>query len=220
MNLRNIKAAIFDLDGTIADSMGIWDRIDDEFFNKHGIEQTGDYKDIIKTMGFRKAAEYTKARFDFRITVQEIVDEWFQMSLNEYAFNVKLKPGAGEFIKKLKAAGLKIGLATATGQRLFEPLLKRCGVFDCFDVFATTEEAGKDKNYPDVYILCAGRLSVPPQNCMVFEDILAGIKSAKSAGMKTTGVFDRRSILEKEQILKETDYFLNSFNEIINDVEF
>lgn len=220
MDMRNIKAAIFDLDGTIADTMGIWDRIDDIFFEKNGITDPGDYKEAIKTMGFKDAACYTKKRFGLSQSCSEIIDDWYNMSKDEYAFNVKLKPYAAEFINKLSRKNIKIGLATATGTALFKPLLIRCGIYGKFDTFVTTDDAGKDKSCPDVYLLCAGKLAVPPEQCMVFEDTLAAVKSAKKAGMNVTGVFDAQSYAEKDRIMKSADYYINGFRDIIGSMVF
>lgn len=216
MDLNGIKAAIFDLDGTIADSMGVWDWIDNEFFRLHNIAMPDDYKDSIKAMDAGKAAEYTKKRFKLNLSVKQITDEWFSMSQNEYTHNVCLKPFAAEFIRKLDASGMKIGLATATARELFEPLLKRYGILSCFDEMVTTEECGKDKNSPDIYLLCAKKLSVQPHDCMVFEDILAGVKSAKIAGMKVIGVFDKYSASEKTSICALADCYIDNFGEMLN----
>ncbi|MEG6571383.1 HAD family phosphatase [[Clostridium] cellulosi] len=220
MDLRGIEAAIFDLDGTIADSMEMWDRVDDIFFEAHGLDMPDDYKDAIKAMDFNKAAEYTKRRFNLSLSINEIICEWYQLCENEYANNIELKPHAAEFIKKLSGAGLKIGLATATDADLFIPLLKKFDIFNCFDAYVTTDQAGKDKNSPDVYLLCAEKLKTPPERCIVFEDILAGIKSAKSVGMKVAGVFDNRSACEKEQILKTADYYIHDFGEVADNLIF
>lgn len=208
-----IKAAIFDLDGTIADSLGVWGRIDKMFFEKRGMELPPDYQKSIVFMGFNEAAEFTRKKYGLPQTKEEIINEWRNMAVHEYADRIELKPGAREYIKTLKDSGIKIGLATASGRELFEPLLKRHGVFNLFDAFTTTEEAGRNKEFPDVYLKCAEKLNVEPKSCVVFEDLLSALRSAKSAGMKVVGVFDPTSAHEQKEIESEADLFIEDFKD-------
>ena len=211
MRMGGVSAAIFDLDGTIADSLWVWNLIDEKFFDRRGILLPQDYKDTIKGMGFSQAAAYTKRRFALEQSEQEIVGEWYSMAIEEYSYNIRIKAGVREYLEYLQGVGVKIGLATASGRELFEPLLKNNGIYDFFDAFATTDEAGRDKTFPDVYLLCAKRLFAQPCNCMVFEDILPGVRSSKSAGMQVTGVFDRFSETERQAVEAEADFFIEDF---------
>jgi HAD superfamily hydrolase (TIGR01509 family) len=208
-----VKAAIFDLDGTIADSMGVWTDIDVEFFEGHKIMIPQDYQEALRGMDFSHAAIYTKERFSLAESVEEITAEWSAMALHEYAFNIKLKAGVIEYLDHLKTRGVRIGLATASGRELFEPLLSRHGILKYFDVTTTTSEAGRSKNFPDVYLLCAKKLQVNPQSCLVFEDILLAVRAAKSAGMMVVGVHDSHSASERKAIETEADYFIEDFFE-------
>lgn len=212
---KNIEAAIFDLDGTIADSLDVWHNIDAEFFALFGLKLPDYYQDAVKTMDFRAAAEYTKKLLGLSMTEDEIITKWNLMCRDEYAHNIPLKEGAAKYIKALSSRGVKLGLATASGPELFGPLLKRHGVYGCFDAFVTTAEAGKDKNSPDVYLLCAERLSCRPERCMVFEDILPGVLAAKSAGMAVTAVLDRHSLKDRPKIIASADYYIESFEEAL-----
>lgn len=214
--MSNVKAAIFDLDGTIADSLWVWERIDLEFFRKREMDVPQDYMNAVKSMGFIQAAAYTKKRFSLPQSESEIIDEWYSMAEHEYAFNVKIKDGVCDYLKKLRENGIKTGLATASGRKLFEPLLERYGILDLFNAFATTGEAGKDKNFPDVYLLCAKRLHVEPGSCVVFEDIFPGAKAAFSAGMKIIGVFDSYSVSDRQDIEKIADCYIEDFRSAPN----
>lgn len=207
----NVKAAIFDLDGTIADSLWVWRHIDLEFFKKRDMELPDDYMDAVKSMGFIQAAAYTKKRFSLPLSESEIIDEWFSMAEHEYACNVKIKDGVSDYLKLLRKNGIKVGLATASGRKLYEPLLERYNMLRLFDAFATTGEAGKDKNHPDVYLLCAKRLNTEPSSCIVFEDIFPGAKAASSIGMKIVGVYDKYSASEREDIEKISDCYIEDF---------
>jgi HAD superfamily hydrolase (TIGR01509 family) len=213
MNKKTVafKAAIFDLDGTLADSLQVWNHIDVAFFELHGLALPEDYQDSIKDMGFPQAAAYTKERFFFQQSEQEIMRQWMEMARLEYAERVALKDGVCDYLHALKSAGIKIGLATASGPELYEPLLKRHGVFDCFSSFATTVRAGKDKTSPDVYLLCAEELGCKAEDCMVYEDLLTAVLTAKTAGMMVTGVYDRYWHAEQDQIIAAADRYIRSF---------
>lgn len=213
---RKIEAAIFDLDGTIADSLDVWSRIDTAFFASHNMEMPGDYLSSVKSMGSPDAASYTKRRFGFSQNEDEIMEQWGKMAQHEYAVNIPLKYGAREFILALHSAGVKLGLATASGSELFEPLLKRHGVYDCFSSHVTTMQAGKDKSHPDVYLLCAKELCCEPAGCMVFEDILPAVCAAKKAGMMVTGVYDSHSSADRREIEAAADFYIESFTQAMN----
>lgn len=210
VNLR-LEAAIFDLDGTLADSLDVWSRIDRDFFALHGLVLPDDYQDNIKSMDFSKAAEYTKSRFGLELSKDEIMEQWKRMARHEYAENIPMKTGAGKFLRALFGSGLKLGLATASGPELYEPLLERHGVLGCFSALVTTTEAGKDKNHPDVYLMCAERLGCAPDRCLVFEDILPAVLAAKSAGMIVAGVADAHSRCDRGAIMAAADLFVEDF---------
>ena len=179
--MNEIKAIIFDLDGTLIDSMYVWHKIDIDFLAERGLKVPPDYEQAIKTMHFETAAEYTIARFGFKETPQEIMSIWLNMALNEYAHNVRLKDNVEELLKRLKTLSVKIGIATSSKPILAEPVLKNNGVYDCFDIICYTSEVGLDKRHPDIYLLTAKKLGVKPEECIVFEDIIDGINGAKLA---------------------------------------
>ena len=179
------KAAIFDLDGTLLDSMGVWDQVDIDFLGKRGIEVPPDYMIKVSSMQFRQIAEYTIARFGLKDTPEGLMQEWDDMVRVAYSTTVEAKPGALDYLRDLKSAGVKMGVATSLPPQLREPALRHVGMLDMFDDIVSVDDAndvGKDQ--PDVYLLAAERLGAKPADCTVFEDLLVGIKSAKSVGMK------------------------------------
>lgn len=210
-----IEAAIFDLDGTIADSLDVWSDIDRVFFENHSMVEPPDYQINVQSMNFEQAAEYTKKTYHIEESCEEIMNQWKVLSIKEYSEKILLKDGVFEFLKKLNQEGVKIALATASGKELYEPLLKRCGIYSFFSYCMTTKEVGKDKNYPDIYLRCAEKLNVTPSKCMVFEDILPGITSAQKGGMKACGVFDIHSKRDEQLIEKTADLYIRSFKELI-----
>lgn len=216
--LKNIKAAIFDMDGTLVDSMWVWSKIDIEFLKKRGIALPSDLKDNIEHLSFTDTAKYFKDRFKLQESIEDIMKEWNDMALEEYSKNIKLKADADRFLFSLKTAGIKIALATSNSQMLLEASLKNNGILQYFDVITTTDEVARGKNFPDIYLLTAKRLGVTSEECIVFEDILPAVKGAKAAGMKVVGVFDEYSEHQKIDIINTADYFINEYKDIIEAV--
>lgn len=212
--LKNIKAAIFDMDGTLIDSMWVWKTIDVEYLKKRNIEFPSDLRENIEHLSFTETAKYFKERFNLSETIDEIKDEWNYIALKEYTDNVKLKPGAKEFLNLLKSNGIKIGLATSNCDMLLEVALKNNNIYDYFDCITTTNEVHRGKNFPDVYLLCAERLGVVPEECIVFEDILPAVIGAKAAGMKVVGVHDIYSENQKEDITRLADLYIFKYDEL------
>ena len=134
------KGIIFDLDGTILDSMHIWEEIDKKFLGKRGLEVPEDYLRSIAPLGFERAAVYTIERFGFLETPEQIIAEWYQMATDAYANQVQLKPSAEEYLRYLKKRGIKIGIATSCEPQMFLPALERNGILDLFESYTTVRE--------------------------------------------------------------------------------
>jgi len=212
--LTNINAVIFDLDGTLVDSMGIWDKIDIDYLRKRNIELPQDLRECIEHLSFLETAKYFKNRFNLPESIEEVAAEWNDMALVEYSNSVKLKKGAREFLTLLKSKGLKIALATSNSETLLEAALKANGVFELFDVICRTDEVNRGKNFPDVYLLAAERLGVSPENCMVFEDLVPAVMGAKAAGMKVVAVHDLYSEGQKEKLEALADRYILNYEEL------
>ncbi len=213
--MKELKGAIFDLDGTLLESMGIWAQIDQRFLAKRGISLPDDYVEKVTPMNYRDAAAYTIARFSLPETAGEVIRDWVKMSQQAYRFEIALKPRAGEFLRNLKNRGVRLAVATAQAPELYEPALKNNGVFDLFDAFAHLGEVERGKGFPDIYFLAAQRLGLSARDCVVFEDISAGIRGAKAGGFQTCGVYDPYSDYEKETILREADQYIDSFAQLL-----
>ncbi|ELC8443293.1 HAD family phosphatase [Clostridium perfringens] len=214
--LNNIKGVIFDLDGTLVDSMGVWAKIDVDYLNNLGHEVPNNLKEEITHLGFKEVAKYFKKRFNIADSEEEIMKIWHDMAYIEYKENIKLKPGAREFLKQLKESNIKIGLATSNSYPLLEVSLKSNDIFDLFDSITITGEVSRGKNFPDVYLLAAERLGLDPKDCAVFEDILPAVKGALSAGMKVFAVEDHTvSDEERTEIKKYAHEYIESFNDLL-----
>ena len=213
--LDNIKGAIFDLDGTLVDSMWVWAQIDIDYLKMKGHSAPPDLKDNIGHLSFSQTAAYFKERFKINDSIDTILTDWHNMAFNHYSNNVKLKAGVREFLKKLKDRKVKIALATSNSVPLLEACLKNNEIYDYFDSITTTDEVSRGKDYPDVYLLAASKINVTPENCLVFEDILPAVKGAKSANMKVIAVKDDDSLDSKELLTKYADKYIESFNELL-----
>lgn len=195
-DFSRFKGVIFDLDGTLVRSSHVWSKIDNDFLAKRGFEVPHDYTEKIACLNFREGALYTIERFGLSESPDEIIAEWYDMAKQEYSSSVKLIDGAEKLILRLKNKGIKIGLATASNEGLYTAALKSNGVYDYFDAFASSEEVCRSKEFPDVYILAAGKLNCPVGECAVFEDVPKCAEAARSAGFFTFGQSDDRGLMK------------------------
>lgn len=214
--LPYFESAIFDMDGTIIDSLGIWEKIDYDFLEKkRGIKVPSDYVFKIAPMSFSETAIYTKERFNLPESPEALMQEWTEMAIYEYSNNIFLKEGAKEFIELLKKQNKKVILCTSSPDFLYTPVLKNNGIFHLFDACANTCEAGVGKTEPDVFLLAAKKAGVKKENCLVFEDVFDAAFCAKNVGMKVCGVFDERSRDHKEKMTALCDLYIDSFRELL-----
>lgn len=205
------KAAIFDLDGTLIDSLDVWRQIDIDFLGKRGYAVPDDYLKEIACLGFNAAADYTIARFGFSETRESIVREWFNMALYAYSNQVELKNGVKSYLEKLKGQRVKMAIATASDEQLVLPVLKRHGILELFENITTVQEVARGKGFPDVYDKAAQRMQVSPSECIVYEDILQGIQGAKAGGYRAIGVYDVHSAKDMEQMKAQADGYIMDF---------
>lgn len=209
------SAAIFDLDGTLLDSLWVWQEVDDAFFAARGMVKPDDYARAIQGLSFREAAVYTVRRFGLDETPEAVMGEWMRMTEAAYAHSVGLKPGALGYLRALKRCGVKLAVATANRQELFEPALRRCGALALFDAVATCAEAGDgSKSDGAVFCLAARRLGAPPETCAVFEDTLEGVTGAKRAGMRAYAVRDGGNDHHSKAIAALADGVIDTFDEM------
>ncbi len=212
--MNKTKAAIFDLDGTLIDSMWIWEKIDHDYLSSKGLAIPSNLKDEINHLSFNQTAHYFKNRFQLTESIEEILKTWNDMAYNHYSNNISLKEGAKELLTYLKTNNIKIALATSNSETLLTVALKSTGIYEYFDVISTTNEVDKGKNFPDIYLLTANKLGVTPNNCVVFEDILEAVKGAKLANMKVCAVYDKYAEYQKEQLSLTADEYINNFKDI------
>ncbi|BCZ49163.1 haloacid dehalogenase [Clostridium gelidum] len=213
--LNNIKAAIFDLDGTLVDSMWVWSQIDVDYLKKKGYSMPKNLRGEIVHLSFSQTAVYFKEKFNLDDSIEKISKDWHDMAFDHYSNNVKLKLGVKDFLNNLKSSKIKIGLATSNSIPLLEACLKNNGIYEYFDSITTTDEVSNGKDCPDVYLLAANKLGINPKHCLVFEDILPAVQGAKAANMKVIAVKDDECLDSKEDLLKYADKYIHSFEELL-----
>ena len=213
--LENKKAMLFDLDGTLVDSMWMWEAIDIEFLGAYGYECPDDIQRAIEGMSFSETAVYFKERFDLPLSLEEIKAVWTRMSIDKYRHEVPLKPGVLEFLKYCKANGIRTGIGTSNGSEIVDAVLTSLKVKEYFDAVVTACEVAHGKPEPDIYLEVAKRLGVQPENCLVFEDIPAGIMAGKAAGMPVIAMEDDFSadLMDEKRAL--ADAVISDYRELL-----
>ena len=209
--LKNIKACLFDMDGTLLDSMHIWKDIDIEFLGKYGYELPPTLQREIEGMSFRETAVYIKDKFGLPEDVDTIMDIWNEMAYQKYSEEIFFKEGAFEFIKMLKEKGIRTAICTSNSRELVNAVGEHLGFMPYFDTIITSCEVGAGKPAPDIYLEAARRVGVAPEQCLVFEDIVTGLMAGKRAGMKTCAVEDPYSEDQREAKKAMADYYLDSY---------
>lgn len=213
-NGKQWEAAVFDLDGTVLDSMWIWESVDTRFLADNHLPVEESYLKALVNMNFPQAAAYTKQRYSLEKSEEQIMQEWYALARGMYENEVGLKPHAAEYLAYLKERGVKIAAATSSEPVLYEPALKRNGVYRYFDAFARSSETAHGKDTADVYVLAAKRLGTVPERCIVYEDILKGIQNAGAEGCLTVAVEDLASAEEAEKIREAADIYITDFREL------
>ncbi len=213
--LDNTDAIIFDLDGTLVDSMWMWRDIDKEFLGERGFELPPTLQKEIEGMSFNETALLFIERFHLKETQDELKVIWNDMAYDKYAHVVRPKPGAIRFLDRAKKAGFKMGIASSNSIELINAALANYDLFDYFDVIISANDVPRGKPYPDVYLAVAEGLKVDPARCLVFEDITMGIMAGKSAGMRVCCIDDDYSADDVENKKNAADYYIYSYDEVV-----
>lgn len=208
-----IRGAIFDVDGTILDSMGIWDTIGNDYLLSLGIETEENLAETFSTFSLEESARYYQDNYNVELSVDEIIAGVNHLIETFYLERAELKSGVRKFLELLKRNGIKMTIATATDLPLIEGALKRCGVTEYFSEILTCSMVGKSKSHPDIYRTALEHLGTQKQDTYVFEDAFHAARTAHEDGFPVVGVFDPSESSQKE--LKEvSDIFIESFENL------
>ena len=206
-----IKGAIFDLDGTLIDSMFIWDTIGEDYLKSLDITPKENLAEIFKTFSLKQAAEYYRNNYGVKLSIQEIIDGINNMVAETYRTKVTLKPGVGDFLKRLHRAGVKMCIATVTDRAIVEDVLNRLDVRNYFSEIFTCAEVGFSKETPEIYRQALKHLGTKKAETVVFEDVLHALKTAKDDGFTVAAVYDEHE-QRQEEMKMISDYYITDFD--------
>ncbi|WP_461810906.1 HAD family hydrolase [Faecalimonas sp.] len=213
--LENMKAVLFDLDGSLADSMWVWTTIDMEYIKEYQLEVPPHFYREMEGKSFTETAQYFLDVFpNLPFTLEELKQDWINRAYDKYTKEVKLKEGALDFLNMLKEQGILMGIATSNGRQLVEGFLKANQIETFFGTVWTSCDVCAGKPAPDVYLKAAESLQVSPEYCLVFEDVPMGILAGKNAGMKVCAVEDEFSKEQEKKKRELADYYIQNYNDI------
>ena len=207
-----LTGAIFDFDGTLLDSMFIWDTIGEDYLRTLGKEPHEDLKETFMTLTLEEAAEYYREHYKVTLSVTEIVDSINAMVEGIYRTKVTLKPGVMAYLRLLKERGVKMCVATVTDRYLVEDTLERLGILHYFSEIFTCAEVGYGKDKPIIYQKALEHLGTAKEETFVFEDSLFALETAKIDGFPTVGVYDMHES-RQEEMKRLADCYVRSFEE-------
>ena len=209
----NITGAIFDFDGTLFDSMHVWKGIRYKFFESLGVEFTAEDELAFKGLFLRETFYLAIDRFKLNYTYEELLSKLFEYIKGRYLEDTEPKNDIIEFLEKLKAKGVKMGIATATGEPALVAVLEKYGMLDYFSAIYSTYTVGASKTEPKVYDVVLGEIGTNKETTWVFEDALYAAKTAKANGYNVVGIYDK-SEPETEKLKDLVDIYIHNYSEI------
>ena len=209
-----IRGAIFDVDGTLLDSMFIWDTIGETYLRSIGYQPKENLNETFKNMSLHQAARYYQTEYGVTRSIDEIMDGVNAMLERYYRFEVPLKPGVAELLERLRQDGVRRCIATATDRHLVEAALDRCGVLSCFGEIFTCNEVGHGKDEPDIFEEALRSLGTRREETLVFDDALYAVRTAKEAGFPVAAVYDSHERSQAE-VRARSDLYLEDLTQLV-----
>lgn len=216
VRLDEIEGAIFDIDGTLLDSMNMWKNVGSSYVRMKGKVPEADLDEIIKDMSFLESARYIKVHYQFEEDIEAMMDEVNQMVKENYQGKIQEKPFVKEFLERLRDKGVPMCVATATDESLVKACLKRLGLLEYFKEIFTCRNVGAGKEQPDIYEAALQRLGTLKEKTFVFEDVLHAVKTAKQAGFPVAALYDESSREDWKEIIGLADISAVSMGEFIS----
>ena len=205
-----IKGAIFDVDGTLLDSMEIWEDVAIRYLKSIGVEAELDLPEVMFTMSLPEGAAYVKEHYRLTQETDEIIKGVLDIIRNYYEETAPLKPGVTKILEELSGKRIPMTVATSNNKEEVEAAFKRLGIASYFSRIFTCEEVGAGKTRPDIYMKAAEYMGTRPEETVIFEDVLHAIRTAKKAGFLAVGLYDEASKADQEEIKKEADWYAKS----------
>ena len=214
--LKNIEAVLFDLDGTLVDSMWMWKDIDIEYLARFGYTYPEGLQEAIEGLSFSETAVYIKERFGIADPIEKMMSDWNDMARYKYYNEVPLKSNVKEFMERARLCGYRMGIGTSNSRELAVGVCEVLGIDNYIDHILTGTDVEHGKPEPDLFLGVASALGTDPSRCMVFEDIVPGIIAAKRAGMTACAVSDKFSEYADDEKRRLADHYIDDFGDIID----
>lgn len=208
-----MRGAIFDVDGTLLDSMSIWDTIGTDYLRSIGYEPRENLNEVFKNMSLYQAARYYQTEYGVTLSIDEIMVGVNTMLERYYRFEAPLKSGVVELLEQLCRSGVKLCIVTATDRYLVEAALDRCGVLSCFGEIFTCNEVGHGKDEPYIFEAALRFLGTPKAETIVFDDALYAVRTAKEAGFPVAAVYDSHE-KDQDQVRELADVYLEELTHL------
>lgn len=206
---------IFDLDGTLLDSNGLWGQVDEEFLARRGLAVTAEYEDAVARCIFPTAAAYTKEYYRLPDRPEDIMAEWVELAAHHYRDLAPLKPGALEFLERCQKEGRPMAMFTACRPELCRLALERFGLTRYFQHIIYAEEIGLEKHDPACFLRLSQLLGVSPAQCTLFDDSPANCATAHAAGMTVVGVYDPFYDARQDEMRRVCARYVSSLTELL-----
>lgn len=205
---------LFDMDGTLIDSNGIWKNVDREFLARRGLPYTHAYYEGVAHTIFPLAAKFTKEFCGLPESCEEIMAEWMDLAKDLYA-HVAVKPGVRAYLKQCRAEGRRMAVVTSSVPEHCHTALKNLDLEKYFEGIVFAHDLGLEKKQPDIWLAAAGEYGVRPQDCTVFDDSLAACRGARAAKMRIVGVYDGFFAQDEREMRGFCDVYIKSFAELL-----
>ena len=212
-----LQSAIFDMDGTLIDSMPMWMEVGLNVLHAHGIHPEPELANYLSTLTLEQAADYCREQYLPTLTADALLQEIYDQAETFFRNEVQAKPGVCAFLSLLQSKGVKMCVATNTDRYLVDIALRHAGLDSYFQEILTCSEVGQGKKAGSkIYEQALLRLSANKQDTVVFEDALHAIRTAKNAGFRVCAIYDPAAEQEQEEIRNLSDYYVRSFGELIS----
>jgi len=208
-----IRCAIFDLDGTLVDSMVYWSIAPFEYAKMKNIEPKEDLADKFLAMSLPESAKYFKDVYNVPDSLEKIMDDINSIMEKYYMENVEIKPNIGVLLEKLYSLNIKMAIASSTDKYLIEEVVKKLHIDKYFDFIITSTMVNESKNKPSIYLKCIEHFNLLPEETYVFEDLPYGIISSNSVGFVTVGLYDEPSKHLQKQIKDNARFYYKKLDD-------